>query len=1547
MDHRVPNPLLYDQNGRPFERNGDGQFAMPHVATFASMWNLASRTYSFRWDEAYKHSQENALAMRRDCFLMGLLNERKYPTAQMPWHLDVDNPTDPNQKAAADYLTTLVKKIPNLQRFLMGLLDALWYGRYGQQIAWKWSTCQGRRVFLPVDHRPVNGDKIQFRYRFDEDADSPIVEDGTPVILTNLTYGSDLPGAEIVFTDRAPGLLLRDPYWRERFIIHKHEVDDADYLEAEMAGAVHGVGIRSRIYWIDWIKREFLSWVGDYMERVGQGLTVFYYEAGNSESKEKAEEAAQKYGRNTVIVWPRPIGNEKQGAGIERQDVPTSGSQFLIDMVKYFDDIQRYYVIGQTLSSQDGPTGLGSGLAEAHMDTKFRIIKFDCVNLGETLTADLLGPLAKWNLPPLDFSIRWVFDIDKPNPKEKLEAAKIVFDMGADVDEAEVRSFAGLSTPKEGDKVLKKPEGPDPSAGGLPGMPGAGGGHPEANGHPRSGQHRNPGTWEPYTGKRGTHGERNRQTGAVRYHEHDGQADHYGPGWDESKVHRDEGGRFAAIAAAGSGHIDGWHVEHAGGDQFRIQTDRGTLIGNPAKIDDFITHRSRNEQSEGKRIQDALARVAAYQEPHFMSEDAHRAAAAFAALPNGTRVVSLAGESKGRIGRIVRTEENGRAINRVKLDGEAGLAMTDEVEPLDVRFSWRASKREETPTTPRLQQATMFARGKGDCQWITIGGSEGPDGKKHGGSPVCIQDGRIIKGHPKLAGKKIEAHGDGPSPHHELKRRILGHLVGGEGPAGLHELRKAMGHGQHDPRNPMANPVHQALKELETSGHVNVHQPRFGDPRVWHTGQPLSDPGKPSYKLSGEPDPATHRQQLNRGKEYERAVWGKKARKEGIPPQHLHTLAKEIQDHDRAFKESIAQVLREARHMSKTQGYGDIGNLRTLAGSGRVEDAASVRGLDDIAKSLSAKYPEIVGDESEAEGRLFDLLSQGNPVPMTAAEAFEQAFNHLLERKHSQPVRQHDEDAVPFMRWDGQPLRYEGEEERDEEGDSRDDGEELGQWYADEWNALIDSGHEVPADELEAAGDELDGSGWFLHFDSEAYEWVVLSADDFDEADQYAAQARAPKGGVSLNGRHYRGGQWIPSEAMAGASDEDKQRIESAHQEHRQKREQRGHVDPVALQKKLSPHGSIDLSEAEIKKARAAFRGLHRHHDDLTVHRIEELVDGLAKAIQNIHPDDPGAEGLREHFARRLKAYQLMLDWAGEKGVSGQVKGKEPPKPTTPPQTDPKESLRDAIQSNPWSTLNAERPRSEDLKRAQEAMSAIERHSQALGPVEAQKVFDAAGRGDYGPNTERAQKARAEREARESKQKEEGRHPLIDAHPSRITRVRNGQFQVKTTYGEPFVQELKKLGATWNRDDRRWEVPVKKEAELRQLLEPKSKPDAKPIPQPGAAQRTSYYGHTPLPTVASVRDVSPQDVQQVIGAFHLSDMRGDNLVHLTDLREKLGWDKERFARAVRRGQVDGHLSLRPHEFRSLDARDRDGLLTQAGDRPGEDQQFLYVSMRRQ
>lgn len=215
-----------------------------------------------------------------------------------------------------------------------------------------------------------------------------------------------------------------------------------------------------------------------------------------------------------------------------------------------------------------------------------------------------------------------------------------------------------------------------------------------------------------------------------------------------------------------------------------------------------------------------------------------------------------------------------------------------------------------------------YAKGDGGGRWITIGAREGEDGKRHGGSPVYIEGGRITKGAPVLTGKRLDA-----------------------------------------------------IKE--------------------------------------EAEHGTHRQQLRQEKEYQKARWGKQARASGMDPTALHALAEDIMQHDRAFVQDRKSMLQDARRKAKQLGS-DLTTLKARASKGI--DPAAVRALDDVAQSMADSYPEqFAGFEDDATGRLFDLLSEGNPEPMTADAAYRQAFDHLAEAP-AEPAPAWDDEPVPFAR---------------------------------------------------------------------------------------------------------------------------------------------------------------------------------------------------------------------------------------------------------------------------------------------------------------------------------------------------------------------------------------------------------------------------------------------------------------------------------------------------------------------------------------------------
>ena len=465
-------PPILDQNGKPWrETQGfDRRFALPQVVTFPALMNTAYKVYqSGRHDEALRKDPQFAHKMRNDALIMGILQERKLNAAIRKWHLEVQDERDPAQKAVKDGLTTVLKLTPEWHKLLYYLLEAIWYGRYGAQLSFVYRRLRlpypvGKRVeyrssAVPTiaAHQPVDGDKINFKW------------DGTPTIMVSGGAYGQMPGAETVIGTQSRELLLKGG-WRQKFIIHKHEVLDAPWHMPEAAGMIHGVGARSTIMWLNWLRHEWLSNIADWCDRVGMGVRVWYYQANSDPSYKAVLKASKEQTSKTNILVPR-FQDSRNTESVEFVDTSTSGADLLLRLQQHIEDIIERYLIGQTLSSGTEGSGLGgSGVAGMHADTKSNIAKFDCYNLGDTLSSDLVKPLQYLIYPELaDVPVWFRFDVDEPDLTAVMGAVNQFVQMGGTVIEDDVRALIpNLRDPQPGDKTL----GGQASQQGQPGMPG-------------------------------------------------------------------------------------------------------------------------------------------------------------------------------------------------------------------------------------------------------------------------------------------------------------------------------------------------------------------------------------------------------------------------------------------------------------------------------------------------------------------------------------------------------------------------------------------------------------------------------------------------------------------------------------------------------------------------------------------------------------------------------------------------------------------------------------------------------------------------------------------------------------------------------------------------------------------------------------------------------------------------------------------------------------------------------------------------------------------
>lgn len=419
---------------------------IPHAYTFASVVQTWRKVYSHRYDEAIKHNRENALAMWRDVYIRALLQERWLPVAKLNWSLETDDNEDPAKKQVVESLTECLQATWRWRRLCLTLLKGEWYGRYGAQVQWEKDPRIGNRYKI-ARHLPVNGDKIQYEF------------DGTPLVMIHSLEAARLnretPGITTITTAGAYALRLATSEYRDRFVIHQHDADDADYYEGEMSGGVNGVGLRSVVYWAYYLRQEMLDWMVSAMEALGTtSLAVVNYEQGNAAAKQEAENQAKLLPGKTVFLMPRARGEKY--ATVEMIPLDMAGIDTLKTIIDDYFDVQiERLIVGQSLSSDSEGSGLGgTGVASFHADTKYQIIDWSAHNLAETLTEQVVEPCRRLNNLEGDFPVRLAFSVPDPDSDKKLETAKTLKELGIAFKADDVRKLTPFGKPEEGDEQV-------------------------------------------------------------------------------------------------------------------------------------------------------------------------------------------------------------------------------------------------------------------------------------------------------------------------------------------------------------------------------------------------------------------------------------------------------------------------------------------------------------------------------------------------------------------------------------------------------------------------------------------------------------------------------------------------------------------------------------------------------------------------------------------------------------------------------------------------------------------------------------------------------------------------------------------------------------------------------------------------------------------------------------------------------------------------------------------------------------------------------------
>jgi len=145
----------------------------------------------------------------------------------------------------------------------------------------------------------------------------------------------------------------------------------------------------------------------------------------------------------------------------------------------------------------------------------------------------------------------------------------------------------------------------------------------------------------------------------------------------------------------------------------------------------------------------------------------------------------------------------------------------------------------------------------------------------------------------------------------------------------------------------------------------------------------------------------------------------------------------------------------------------------------------------------------------------------------------------------------------------------------------------------------------------------------------------------------YFAVVHAPVGGVHINGRLYKGGQFIPAVNLEGLDQQTRQKIQESTDQRTAARSAKaaqyrneGEDWHQAVARHAGEHAARPISEDDERAASRRLKSLQAHHGDQVMERIASLAGQESAQLAKLSPDDPKAE----HLKRRLRAYARMSE---------------------------------------------------------------------------------------------------------------------------------------------------------------------------------------------------------------------------------------------------------------------------------------------------------------
>ena len=345
----------------------------------------------------------------KDTHIFAEMGKRKRALLTVDWDIVPPRNASATERKLAGYAKELIQDVPNFEDVILDALDGIGHGFSCQEIEWERLGSE----WFPKDisHRPQSW--------FQTDRETRM---------------------QIRLRDHSlDGQVLQPFGW----INHTHKAK---------SGYLARCGLHRTLSWPYLFKNYSVGDLAEFLEIYGLPLRLGTYQSGASDD-EKATllRAVMSIGHDAAGIIP-------EGMMIDFKEAAKGQEGPFMAMIDWCEKSQSKAILGGTLTSQADGKSSTNALGNVHNEVRHDLMVSDAIQLGGTLTRDLVYPLLALNKGGVDDRRRlprFVFRFDDSEDLGTLaEALPKLVAMGMRIKKEWAHERAGIPQAEDGDEVL-------------------------------------------------------------------------------------------------------------------------------------------------------------------------------------------------------------------------------------------------------------------------------------------------------------------------------------------------------------------------------------------------------------------------------------------------------------------------------------------------------------------------------------------------------------------------------------------------------------------------------------------------------------------------------------------------------------------------------------------------------------------------------------------------------------------------------------------------------------------------------------------------------------------------------------------------------------------------------------------------------------------------------------------------------------------------------------------------------------------------------------